>query len=231
MNVLSFFKQLKRRLRWKRRWLLLGSWIVLALTGLSAVWLIYENGKSASDQSVKVTVQQAVSGERGNPAVELDLRASVLERIKSEAKVREVIKKNQYICGQEAEPMGRMTPQEIVRLHEQNSRWELTLNEQGQAVFTEHIDDLSPQCKQNAYFGLDKNGNLSLFEGLPKDDNVMRTFFQINVGYMESSLPQEIVRQLHEGIRVTDLAEYNSVLSTFSDFAVEDTEKVLSPQK
>jgi forespore regulator of the sigma-K checkpoint len=47
---------------------------------------------------------------------------------------------------------------------------------------------------------------------------------------LESSLPREAVQSLYDGIRVADYADYNSVLSTFSDFAMmEETEKVMKP--
>jgi forespore regulator of the sigma-K checkpoint len=85
----------------------------------------------------------------------------------------------------------------------------------------EQIDDLSPGCKDTAYFGLDKEDNLSLFDGVPSDKKVIRTFFQLNMGFLESSLQMEAIEELRQGIRVTDMLEYNSVLSTFSEFAVE----------
>nr|WP_246427575.1 BofC C-terminal domain-containing protein [Paenibacillus phyllosphaerae] len=89
------------------------------------------------------------------------------------------------------------------------------------------IDDLSDACKESATFGVDKSGNLSLFDGPPKKEKVLRTFFQLDVNFMESSLPKEQVEQLTTGIRVTDKDEYNSVLSTFSDYAVGRSERVM----
>jgi forespore regulator of the sigma-K checkpoint len=55
---------------------------------------------------------------------------------------------------------------------------------------------------------------------MPAADNVIRTFFQLDIRYLESSLPKETLKQLQDGIRITDMAEYNSVLSTFSDYAM-----------
>lgn len=85
-------------------------------------------------------------------------------------------------------------------------------------AFAEVIDDLS----DNSYIGVDEHGVLSLFEGPPLEDNIIRSFFQINIEFLESSLPPEIVEQLYEGIRITNHSEYNSVLSTFSDYAIEN---------
>ncbi|MNW53303.1 hypothetical protein D3C74_308610 [compost metagenome] len=60
-----------------------------------------------------------------------------------------------------------------------------------------------------------------MFEGPPKNEKVIKTFFQLDVETMESALPNEVLKQLKQGIRVQDASEYNSVLSTFSDFALE----------
>ncbi|MNI90437.1 hypothetical protein D3C73_1479580 [compost metagenome] len=48
---------------------------------------------------------------------------------------------------------------------------------------------------------------------------MIRTFFQLDVQHMKSSLPGDAVNQLYSGIRISDLADYNSVLSTFSEYA------------
>ncbi|XEC97692.1 BofC C-terminal domain-containing protein [Paenibacillus tarimensis] len=94
----------------------------------------------------------------------------------------------------------------------------------------ESFDELQEVWKKNAFFGLDKLGNLSLFDGPPADEKVIRTFFQLDVTYMESSLPKEQIDSLNRGIPVNDLAEYNSVLSTFSEFAYQpSSEKVMKP--
>jgi forespore regulator of the sigma-K checkpoint len=75
--------------------------------------------------------------------------------------------------------------------------------------------------------GLSTDGQLTLFEGLPKKEKVIRTFFQLDIGSMETALPEGVYKQLQQGIRVQDINEYNSVISTFSDFAVERTQRVL----
>jgi forespore regulator of the sigma-K checkpoint len=43
----------------------------------------------------------------------------------------------------------------------------------------------------------------------------------LNIEYLKSSLPQETLDQLYGGIKVTDAAEFNSVISTFSDYAMD----------
>ncbi len=46
-------------------------------------------------------------------------------------------------------------------------------------VMQQHIDDMSEACKRNAFIGLDKHGNLSLFEGSPKEGESAKNFFSV----------------------------------------------------
>lgn len=79
---------------------------------------------------------------------------------------------------------------------------------------------------ENSYFGIDEEDHLSLFAGEPESSEQIRTFFQLDIEYLESSLPRETVEQLYTGIRVTDEDEFNSVLSTLSPYAVELTDVI-----
>ncbi|MFV9510901.1 BofC C-terminal domain-containing protein [Tepidibacillus sp. LV47] len=87
-------------------------------------------------------------------------------------------------------------------------------------ILKRNLKELSPDCK-GAYFGLSPDGHLILYKGDAKNKQVIETFFQIDIESLETGLPKEPVRQLQEGIPVHNLAEYNSVLSTFSEFTKE----------
>lgn len=136
-----------------------------------------------------------------------------------------------YVCGEERSQLGSHTSQELLSLQKQHPNWQLSIQENGEVVFTEKIEDLSPDCKEKAVFGIDGSSNLSLFNGTPANNQIIRTFFQLNIQQLESSLPRDTVAQLHEGIRVSDIEEYNSVLSTFSDYAIEVVEGAVSRPK
>lgn len=221
MNVINLRKQLKKLLRGKRRWLALGTFFLV----LSSGFLVYsysakETGGLNHPETAAFSAQEPM---------ETTKQKETLEAIARTKNNQEIFVKKTYVCGEELQKLGSMPADEILRIHREHPDWTVNLDEQKHVVFTEQIEDLSPECKQSGYFGVDENGNLSLFHGVPGKDNIIRTFFQLNIGHLESSLPKETVQQLHEGIRVTDLAEFNSVLSTFSDFAVEYTEEVLFP--
>ncbi len=223
MNVSGLLRRLKRRLRLKKRWLSLGSWLLLLMAAASFSWI---NGHAGHDplstvapQAMETMQMKLAAHSNSNDPDPAD---TVLNRLKESLGLRETEVHKKFVCGEEIEPLGNLSTEQIVNLHRQHPQWKLELDRSGNVHFVESIHDLSAECKQNAYFGLDKNGNLSLFDGLPKDEKIIRTFFQLDVKFLKTSLPSETVQQLVQGIRVADLAEYNSVLSTFSTFAVGD---------
>jgi hypothetical protein len=78
-----------------------------------------------------------------------------------------------------------------------------------------------PACKERAYIGLGDQDYLTLYDGQPKDGTIIRRLFQIDIESMESTLHEGAIEQLMNGIEVSDEIEYSSVLSTFSDYAVD----------
>jgi forespore regulator of the sigma-K checkpoint len=225
MHVMNLWRQLKRRLRSRRRWLSLGVFVLAAACALAVRWY----GGPAERQSSSSSALSAFA-----PAVPNDdakRQADVLESIRQSGTGREVVVLKTYVCGEERQKLGLLQPDGIAKLHAEHPEWTLRLDGDGTVLFTQSIDDLSPACKEKAFFGIDDKGNLSLFDGVPGKDNVIRTFFQLNIGQLESALPHDTVNQLYGGIRVKDMEEYNSILSTFSDYAVEETQKAMKPQQ
>ncbi|WP_028547700.1 BofC C-terminal domain-containing protein [Paenibacillus sp. UNC451MF] len=223
MILLSLLNKIKKKLRWKRRWLTLAAVVLIA--GMSSLTLILLKGSSSTDGLEWSSGDQPVFGTQIRPTQqpEDDVQAMVKHIVGQ----RGAYAKKAYVCGEELQMLGRMTAAQILQYHKEHPALTVSIGEGGDVYFTEQIDDLSPQCKNNAYFGLDAKGNLSLFEGVPGSNQVLRTFFQLNIEFLESSLPRETVKQLYRGIPVNNLDEYNSVLSTFADFAVEEPERAL----
>lgn len=203
---MGFFrhKHRKRRLRWRRLFL-----PYVAAACITTVVIAVYSVDTPQDQAVYEPVG-------GSKSVSSELQS--LEKDNSQYVV---MKKNLYVCGEESIDLGKLEGHEIYDLLNANQHWSLTWTKERTAMLTEEIADLSPDCRDNAYFGLDEDGNLTLFEGMPSDKKVLRTFFQIDIKHLESSLPREAVKQLRDGIRITDYSGYNSVLSTFADYAVE----------
>ena len=165
--------------------------------------------------SIEVMEENSALEEGSNMA-----QASLLEQIRSNDKLRRVFLEKNYVCGTETINLGNFTPEEMITLVKQHPGWSGYIEAENDLVVQETVNDLSPHCKENAYMSLDKEGNLTLFDGKPKEEKTIRTFFQLDVGSMETSLPAGVLEQLQNGIRVQDIEEYNSVLSTFGDYAV-----------
>lgn len=219
MNVQRFLKHWKRRLRWKRSWLTLG---MIFLVG-TVCWIGYATSSlSDSDHSKAQATMAQLSPEDDERLKEAE---ATLKRITD---ARESYLLKSYVCGEEKSTLGQQTSEQLLTMQMKNPNWLLSVSPNGEVTFTENIDDLSPACKEKAVFGIDGSSNLSLFNGTPAKDNVIRTFFQLNIKHLESSLPPDTVEKLREGIRISDMEEYNSVLSTFSDYAVEETEKAMT---
>ncbi|GAB7386529.1 hypothetical protein BSNK01_03640 [Bacillaceae bacterium] len=134
----------------------------------------------------------------------------------------DVVLKQTYACGVEVEERRNVTFASEEALRRAYGDWELVSVDRGNAyVFRRSVQDISPLCKESGYFGLSADGILTLFQGPPKDGKIIRAFFPINTKKLESMLPQQEIAMLYKGIRIRDLAEYNSVLSTYEEFALE----------
>ncbi|WJH32559.1 BofC C-terminal domain-containing protein [Paenibacillus sp. CC-CFT747] len=213
MGYSNLLKQLRKKLRLRKRWLSLGAWILAAgVFAAGVAWVGSREEGPEPDAPVMKTVAASKRPAGDDP----------LQKVKESAKDRAVLLERIYLCGEETEDSGVWKPEAVLQYGKEHPAQEVSLDSEGRVHFTERVDDLSSRCKDRAYFGLDKNGNLSLFEGVPENDKVIRTFFQLNLQYLKSSLPIETWEQLHAGIRVSDVEEYNSVISTFSNFAVTD---------
>jgi forespore regulator of the sigma-K checkpoint len=213
----NLYKQLKRRLKMKKRWLSLGAYLLLAGSAVTVLWLHQGAEEPKPDHQAAATALNPndISIEQEAEAVS----AGVLESIRNGKGLREVVLHKQYVCGEETAESMTMTPQEILSFYKEHPGTLVSMEDSGRVQMVEPVEDLSPHCRENAYFGMDKNGNLSLFEGIPEQEKVIRTFFQLDVQHMKSSLPGDAVNQLYSGIRVSDMEDYNSVLSTFSEYA------------
>lgn len=205
----SLWKKIKQKLRRSRRpiWQL-GSIIAAVLVLISH-----------SDS-------RAAAAEPDKPLSQGDAPNSVIETLSGQSEQVDVKLRMIYICGDEMKSIGKMSAKAALRMLAQHPEWNAVMHADGAVVMEQRIDDLSEACKRNGYISLDKSGNLTMFDGSPKEKKVMRTFFQLDVRYMESSLPKERIDQLINGIRITDKDEFNSVISTFSDYAIDRNEKV-----
>ncbi|USB34274.1 BofC C-terminal domain-containing protein [Paenibacillus sp. YPG26] len=224
MNIFRIKKYFKRRWRrWRKAiWTIsacgIVAWLAWLGTPLSGQ---LEAVMTREEPAVLETLADLQTASEQVPSKEFRQAINDIDR------VRTVHLNKIYTCGEESQVLGNLNGKEIADLQNKHPDWTGHVDREGHVWFDHHIRDLSDICKRSGYIGLDSKGNLSLFEGPPKDEKVMRTFFQLDIESMESALPKEVVYQLKQGIRIEDVEEYNSVLSTFSDYATTSSQKVM----
>lgn len=141
--------------------------------------------------------------------------------VEAMARPHELVLARTYLCGVKDEERLQLADESMEKVLSSYKGWEIIASEQGKLILLKRENDIAPVCKANGYFGLSPDGVLTLFNGVPGEQKVIQTFYQINRAKMEAALPKKEIALLQGGIRVRDLAEYNSVLSTFSEFQME----------
>jgi forespore regulator of the sigma-K checkpoint len=214
-------KEIKKSLKRKRRhvWSLGAGVAFFILAALVGTWLAHKVISSNPSQVFLPLDSAAVWWDNPSSETGASSRDRTLHALKESKGQMEVVLHRTYLCGEETRHLGTHTASEAEDLLRSHREWGANIDSAGRLLMEESIDDLSPQCRKTAYMGMDKDGNLSLYDGPPWEEKVIRTFFQLDVDMLESRLTEERVRELSEGIRVSDKDEYNSVLSTFNEYA------------
>jgi forespore regulator of the sigma-K checkpoint len=220
-------KRLKRNWKWWKR--LIGS-TTMCVTVATMVWWgmhLSDKVESLLYSKPQIALETLKYLQQTEFEDETEIENNFLQRLNNSEKIYHVVVRKNYICGQEDKVIGQMSTTKIKELLHQNPAWDGHFDKNEDVWLVESIEDLSPECKQKAYMSMDVNGNLTLYEGPPKEEKVIKTFFQLDINSMESALPEGVMEQLYDGIRIQDIDEYNSVISTFSDYAQEYTENVM----
>ncbi|WP_010678270.1 intercompartmental signaling factor BofC [Bacillus timonensis] len=126
-----------------------------------------------------------------------------------------VILERVYVDGEVSEEILKETILSMEDFWAQYEDWDLVHQDEEQVVFQQRIDDISPLLKTNGYFGLTEDGILSIFNGKPGgSDNVIQSFFQIDVEKLESYQHD----LLKNGIKVGSKDEYINVIETYKTY-------------
>ncbi|RDU35070.1 regulator [Neobacillus piezotolerans] len=86
-------------------------------------------------------------------------------------------------------------------------------------VLRRQVEDISPLLKANGYFGLNGEGVLAIFNGKPPYSQIIQSFFQIDVGKLESRKQAE----LRKGIPIKTKDRYVEVLESFKPYSTSET--------
>ncbi|GBF10017.1 BofC C-terminal domain-containing protein [Tepidibacillus sp. HK-1] len=129
-----------------------------------------------------------------------------------------------YVVGEDLVETKNESYTSLTELEQKYAGWKIIAKTDQEIKMERYLEDLSPKIKNGAYFGLSPDGYFTLYQGTPNENEVIETFFRIDIDSLESALPSEPIEQLHQGIPIRDLAEYNSILSTYSEFSMDDNE-------
>lgn len=96
--------------------------------------------------------------------------------------------------------------------------WELIEIKEGTIYFQKYIDDISPLLKANGYFGITTEGVLSIYNGEPKQKQLIQSFFQIDIEKLES----KSIEELTKGIPIQTKEHYVQVIESFKAYLLND---------
>jgi forespore regulator of the sigma-K checkpoint len=217
-------KELKKSLKRKRRiaWTLGAGVALFLLSAWVGVWFAQRVITQRLSEPQVLSVEASVSLAVDNPATDdiqdLSMRDQTLHALSRWNGPIEIVLHRTYLCGEETRLLGRHPTSVAAELLRSHRDWGAGFDSRGVLVMEQAIDDLSPHCRRTAYIAMDKTGLLSLYDGLPQRDKVIRTFFQLDVERLETQISPDRMHELSNGIRISDKEEYDSVLSSFTDY-------------
>lgn len=226
MSRFRILKELKKYLKRKRRhlWSLGAGVFLFVLASLVGTWSAHQIITQGAFQYQAVPADASVSIGMDNPASEevwgLSIRDRTIHMLQRWEGPIEVTLHRTYLCGDETRQLGRHPTSVALELLKSHRDWGAAFDSTGVLIMEQSIDDLSPQCRKTAYIAMDSRGNLSLYDGPPRREKVIRTFFQLDIDRLESQMSQDRMLELSNGIRIQDKDEYNRILSTFNEFAI-----------
>ncbi len=183
-------------------------------------WMVYASWSAALLTGVVLGILLAGSGSKGTGLSQL-MYTGIGRTAEVTGKPYELVLTRSYLCGvrdEERRPVGTgYLPQAMGEY----KGWEIVTSDAAKMILMKREQDISPACKENGHFGLSADGMLTLFHGVPTEQDVIQTFYRINTEKMEANLPKEELENLKRGIRIRNLAEYNSILSTYGEFQLD----------
>lgn len=132
----------------------------------------------------------------------------------------DILLKCEYLDGAVSEEKIKETIYSYENFWAKFDEWQFIGMENDMMVFQRKVDDISPLLKTNGYFGITDNGILTIFNGRPYKSNIIHSFFQIDVGKLESRKREELIK----GIPIKTKDRYVEVLETFKTYTKEEIE-------
>jgi len=129
----------------------------------------------------------------------------------------EVVLKGIYLDGEISEETVTEKVYLLENFWAKYDEWQFIGMENNKFVLQKQMNDISPLLKANGYFGVTEDGTLSIFNGKPYKSHIIQSFFQIDVGKLESHIKEELMN----GIPIKTKDRYVEVLETFKTYSKE----------
>ncbi|WP_194841409.1 BofC C-terminal domain-containing protein [Salinibacillus xinjiangensis] len=127
----------------------------------------------------------------------------------------EVVLERKYLDGRIDEEVKTETIWSLHDFWSGYKSWKLMKQEEGRVVFRKEIEELSPAVKENGYFGLTEDNVLSIFNGRPENNEVIKAYYEIDVGKLKSYR----VDELKSGIKIEKKSTFQDVMETYKEYA------------
>ena len=169
--------------------------------------------------TVLIVVWGIVSGVGSQGENERIVYANVISEAETELPLQvEVMLRCMYLDGELSEETVTETIYSMENFWAKYEEWQFIGIKNDKLVFRKEMDDISPLLKANGYFGVTDEGILTIFNGKPYKSHIIQSFFQIDVGKLESRKRLE----LKEGIPIKSKDQYVEVLETFKTYSKQD---------
>ncbi|WP_017755936.1 intercompartmental signaling factor BofC [Calidifontibacillus oryziterrae] len=160
--------------------------------------------------AAKINERELTKAQSTSPAEEVQTVAGPL--------TIDVILQRHYLDGEVSEEIVKETIWSMEDFWGQYHDWQLVDQQEGQMVFKQNVDDISPLLKADGYFGISKDGILTIYKGKPESEEVIQSFFQIDVSKLESRQQEE----LKQGIPVVSKDHYQKVIQSFKSLSTSE---------
>jgi len=124
-----------------------------------------------------------------------------------------VILQRMYVDGEMSEETKVETMDDFWQKY---SGWELIEQNEKEIILRKQENDLSPLLKSNGFFGVTVDGKLSIYYGKPDQDQIIHSFFQMDVGKLEVYQHAQLLK----GIPIKTKEQYEQVITAYKAYSI-----------
>ncbi|WP_199880598.1 intercompartmental signaling factor BofC [Bacillus massiliglaciei] len=127
---------------------------------------------------------------------------------------RKVILQRMYLDGEQSEEKVTETIWAMEDFWAKYKDWKLIDQNEKEIIFQKREQDISPLLKANGYFGMTEEGVISIYNGKPKYDKIIQSFFQVDVGQLEAYKKEELQR----GIPILNKDQFQKLIKSYEPY-------------